>query len=89
MRIATKEYGFGPVVPFRYLHAEQQIGLCARVYVLVYSCKITINHVSQTQHSLINGTLHCYKFRLLRNHHRAVRTKHLKHQFFKVIRKKT
>jgi len=41
--------------------------------------KITIKHVTRTQLSLINSTLHCYMFRFLRNHHRTVHTKHVKH----------
>jgi len=42
-------------------------------------CIIAIENISQTQLTLVNGTLHCYVFRLLSNHHQVVDTKHLKH----------
>jgi hypothetical protein len=32
----------------------------------------------QTQLNLMNGTLHCYVFRFLRNHHQAIHTKNFK-----------
>jgi len=33
----------------------------------------------QTQLNLMNGTLHCYVFRFLRNHHQEIHTKSFKH----------
>jgi hypothetical protein len=37
--------------------------------------KITTKHINQTQLSSINGTVHCYMFRLIGNHHQAIHTK--------------
>jgi hypothetical protein len=48
--------------------------------------KITIKHVTQTQLSLINGTLHSYMFQFSRNHHQTIHTKHVKHLNWCVVR---
>jgi hypothetical protein len=47
---------------------------------VLLQCSRRINKkISQTQHNLINGTLHCYMFRSAGNDHQTFHTKHSKH----------
>lgn len=47
------------------------------VTMLIYSNNK--KHASQMQLNLMNGSLHCYMFWFVRNHHEAIHTKYLKH----------